>query len=144
MISCNEIKDCELETSTDFAIVGFYRFIEDEKAFDTLVFDLIKEKNSDRFYISSTELDEIADDTISIVGLPLNPADTIVTYVFEREGVDHELTLVYTNHLRIYYDECDPVYSYKLDTAYGDQFDSVAIFNRVIDRAVASNVEIYF
>lgn len=142
MVSCQEIKDCELQTRTDYAIVGFYQLVEGEKELDTLAFDLITEKNAGLYYLTSIA-DTVSDDTLSVIGLPLNPADTVVTYVFETDSVNYELTMVYTPHLRIYYEECDPVYSYKLDTVYSSEFDSVAIYNRVMDKVVTSNVEVY-
>lgn len=142
MISCQEIKECDLDTSTDYAIAGFYQFIDDEKEYDTILFDQITEKYSDLYYITS-RADTTDDDTLSLVPLYLDPSDTVVTYVFETRDVDYELTMVYTKHLRIYYDDCDPVYSYKLDTAYSDEFDSVAIYSRLVDKQVSVNVELY-
>ena len=95
------------------------------------------------FYISSTQ-DTINDDTISVTGLFLNPVNESVTYIFETDSIDYDLTMEYTEHLRIYYDECDPVYSYKIDTAYSTTFDSVVIINPALDKIVPGNVEIYF
>tara|TARA_A100001015_G_C14912682_1_gene681089 strand:+ start:782 stop:1252 length:471 start_codon:yes stop_codon:yes gene_type:complete len=141
--SCQEIKDCELVTSTDFAIVGFFMADTSEQLAKTVAFSLIREESVDNFYISSTQ-DTIDDDTTEVVGLFLNPVAESVTYIFETDSINYDLTMEYTEHLRIYYDECDPVYSYKLDTVYSSTFDSVAIANRALDKIVPGNVEIYF
>ncbi|MFH6983921.1 hypothetical protein [Marinoscillum luteum] len=136
VISCHEIKDCTLETSTDYAIVRFYRADTTVKTVKEVAFSKIYEPVSG-YYISSME------DTVVAIGLFLNPADTRVTYLFETDSIDYELTMEYKPHLRIYYDECDPVYSFRLDTAYSPNFDSVDMVNNVLDKVVVTNLEIY-
>ncbi|WP_421892229.1 hypothetical protein [Marinoscillum sp.] len=135
-VSCQEIKDCTLETSTDYSIVRFYRA-------DTTV-RTVKEVAFGKIYIAGDPDNILSmNDTVVVTGLFLNPADTRVTYLFETDSIDYELTMEYKPHLRIYYDECDPVYSYKLDTAYSPNFDSVVMVNNVLDKVVSTNLEIY-
>ncbi|MEQ8583936.1 MAG: hypothetical protein RIC30_15830 [Marinoscillum sp.] len=141
-VSCQEIKDCTLETSTDYSVVRFYRADTTVKTVKEVAFMRIYEPDVSNYNISTME-DNIDDDTIVVTGLFLNPADTRVTYLFETDSIDYELTMEYKPHLRIYYDECDPVYSYKLDTAYSPNFDSVAMVNNVLDKVVTTNLEIY-
>ncbi|WP_421874652.1 hypothetical protein [Marinoscillum sp.] len=141
-ISCQEIKDCELESSREFAIVRFYRADTSVQVTKEVAFSLVTDPQSE-YYISSTA-DTIDDDTVRVMGLWLNPQGTEVNYVMTTDSIDYELKILYTPHLRIYYDECDPVYSFKLDSVYSPNFDSVAIANRVLDLAVPTNVEVYF
>lgn len=142
MLSCQEIKDCTLEPSTDYAVVRFYRGDTSVKTEKTVAFTRVYESEVSNYYISNMA-DTLEDDTVNVIGLYLNPVDTLVTYLFETDTITYELTMTYTPHLRIYYDECDPVYSYKLDTAYSPNFDSVAIFSEILDKNIPSNVEIY-
>lgn len=135
VISCQEIKECELETSREAAIVRFY-------SIDTV--ENVREVAFDRIDVFNSYDTTLQGDTISLIGLPLNPRTKQITYQFTVDTLEYLLTMEYTPHLRIYYDECDPVYSYKLDTAYSNEFDSVVVANKVLDYAVPTNVEIYF
>lgn len=142
-ISCQEIKDCTLETSTDFAIARFYHVDSAEQQSKTVAFRSITEQDVTDFYLTSMS-DTLDDDTLNAIGLFINPQVEQVTYLFATDTINYELTLEYTPHLRIYYEECDPVYSFQLDTAYSTQFDSVVITNKFLDKIVPTNVEIYF
>ncbi|MEQ8470137.1 MAG: hypothetical protein RIC35_03085 [Marinoscillum sp.] len=135
LISCQEIKDCDLESSRDSAIVRFYSIdtVENEREVAITQIDV--------FNFTDTSL---RGDTISSIGLPLQSQTEQITYQFTMDTLEYLLTLEYTPHLRIYYDDCVPVYSYKLDTAYSEEFDSVVVVNKVLDLAVPTNLEVYF
>lgn len=135
LFSCQEIKDCELESSRDDVIVKFYD-IDTVTNVREVTFDQI-----DVFNLTDTSL---RNDTITSIGLPLQSQTRQITYMFTIDTLEYDLTMKYTPHLRIYYDECDPIYSYKLDTVYSNEFDSVVLVNKVLDYAVPTNVEIYF
>lgn len=141
--SCQEIKDCELESSTEYAIVRFFEAdsVEQEPK-KKMAFSQVSEPNS--FYVISTIADTIKDDTVQVMGLFLNPETTEVNYQFETDSITYELYMAYTPHLRIYYDECEPVSSFKLDSIYSPNFDSVVLVNRILDIGVQTNVEVYF
>ncbi len=141
-ISCQEIKDCELDSSTDYAWVNFYQADSTDKTEKEVAFSLVTETTSN-FYLLSTA-DTVDNDTVSVMGLFMNSETEEVNYIFQTDSQDYDLKIQYIPHLRIYYDECDPVYSFKLDSVYSNTFDSVVIVNRVLDRVVPSNVEIYF
>ena len=47
--SCQEIKDCELVTSTDFAIVGFFQSDTNAQVSKTVAFSIIREQSVDAF-----------------------------------------------------------------------------------------------
>ena len=144
-ISCQEIKDCELDSSRDYAIVGFYEADSADQYEKTVAFSKIHAPDYDFYAISTITDTTTSDDTISVTGLYLYSEEEIITYAFETDSIDYQLTIEYTPHLRIYYDECDPVYSYKIDTAYSDEFDSVAvIFKPLDDFQTEYNLEVYF
>ncbi|MFY0605670.1 MAG: hypothetical protein JXR10_03085 [Cyclobacteriaceae bacterium] len=143
MLSCQEIKDCGLESSTDYVIVKYYEADSVDKEVKTAAFTVVREENNSLFVVS-TMADTLEDDTVSLTGLFVNPNDTLVNYIFETDSINYNLTLDYKPHLRIYYDECDPVYSYVLDTAYSSNFDSVVLINNILDRAVDTHIEVYF
>ncbi len=146
VVSCQEIKDCELETSRDYAIVGFYESDSVEKEVKTVAFAKVYAPDyDDYYYISSTSDTTLTDDTISATGLYLYSEAETIDYLFETDSINYSLTIEYTPHLRIYYDECDPVYSYKIDTAYSNEFDSVAIIYRPLGEFQTTyNLEVYF
>lgn len=142
--SCQEIKDCELESSTDYVWVRFYEADSVEQYEKIVSFSLVKEEASN-FYLYSTLDDDTTDyDTTSFMYLYLNGDTHEVKYLFDTDSIQYELTMLYTPHLRIYYDECEPVYSFKLDSVYSPDFDSVVLVNRNVDIAVGTNVEVYF
>lgn len=141
VFSCQEIKNCELESSTDYLITNFYRSDTSVQTSKTVAFTSIKSLESP-YYLTSV-LDTVDDDTLSAMVLFLNSEVKKTTYIFETESLDYELTIEYTPHLRIYYEECDPVFSYKIDTAYSDQFDSVVVVNPTLDWEVTKNLELY-
>lgn len=143
MLSCQEIKDCSLESSTDYVIVRYYDADSVDKEVKTVVFSFVGEENNTFSYLSSTA-DTTDNDTVSLNVLFVNPNDTLVNYIFETDSINYNLTLDYKPHLRIYYDECDPVYSYVLDTAYSSNFDSVVVINNILDRVVDTHIEVYF
>ncbi len=140
--SCQEIKDCALQSSTEFAIIRFYEADSSDQTEKTVAFSLIDEPTSN--LVISTMADTDEDDTITAVRLWLDAQASEVNYSFETDSITYELKILYEPHLRIYYDECDPVYSFKLDSVYSPNFDSVVISNRVLDRVVTTNVEVYF
>ncbi len=142
MLSCQEIKDCDLESSTDYIILRYYEADSADKEPKTVAFSLVWEESNWPTVIS-TMTDTFEDDTVSAVGLFINPNDTLVKYFFDTDSIQYDLTLDYKSHLRIYYDECDPVYSYMLDTAYSSNFDSVVVISNILDRDVSTNIEVY-
>ena len=142
--SCQEIKDCELESSTEYAWVRFYEVDSVEQYEKKVSFSLVKEETSN-FYFYSTLNDDTTDyDTTSFMPLYFNGDTHEVKYLFDTDSIQYELTMIYTPHLRIYYDECEPVYSFKLDSVYSPDFDSVVLVNKNVDIAVGTNVEVYF
>ena len=144
VFSCQEIKDCELETSRDYALVGFYEADSVDKEVKTVAFTQIAATDYHRYYISNVT-DTLDDDTITATYLPLYSEAESITYSFDTDSLNYLLTIEYTLHLRIYYDECEPVFSYIIDTAYSDQFDSVAvIFDTPSDYQTGYNLEVYF
>lgn len=134
VFSCQEIKDCELETSTDYVIARFYRADTSAQIDSIVFFQRIYELDNATYFGA---------DSTDAIGLPLNPQVEIVNYVIDIDTLGFDLTIEYKPHLRIYYDECSPVYSYKLDTAYSSTFDSVAIVSKNLDKYVNTNIEIY-
>ncbi|RED98874.1 hypothetical protein [Marinoscillum furvescens] len=143
LLACQEIKDCGLESSTDYAIAGYYVADSAEKTPRVAKFNKVYEVGVSNYYISNVE-DTIADDSVQLVGLPVYDQAEQVTYIFETDSVDYELDILYKPHLRIYYDNCDPVFSFKLDTVLSTTFDSVVVVNPALDRVVPENIEIYF
>lgn len=143
LLACQEIKDCSLESSTDYAIAGYYVADSAEQYPRVAKFNRVYEQNVTNYYISSIT-DTIADDSVQLVGLPVYDQAEVVTYIFETDSVTYDLEIRYKPHLRIYYDECDPVYSFRLDTVVSTTFDSVVVINPALDRAVSENIEIYF
>lgn len=142
LISCNEIKDCDLVNSREFAKVTFYRADTTVKTEKEVAFTEIAESGG-AFYITSMEQDTTDDDTLFTVDLPVNPAETVVEYRFETDTADFELWLRYRKHLRIYYEECDPVYNFILDSVRATGFDSVVLAAPLLDVQNPTNVEIY-
>ncbi|HCX20306.1 MAG: hypothetical protein CMB80_06740 [Flammeovirgaceae bacterium] len=142
--SCQEIKDCELESSTEYAWINFYEADSLEQYEKTVAFSVVTEESSNFYLYSTLDEDTSAYDTTTFMPLWLNSQSNEVHYLFETDSINYELTMLYTPHLRVYYDECEPVYSFKLDTAYSSDFDSVVIVNEVLDWTVGSNVEVYF
>lgn len=141
-ISCNEVKDCDLVNSRQYAVVAFYRADTTVQTSKEVAFEIIFESEG-KFYVTSMELDTLEDDTLIAVGLPVNPATNEVNYSFETDSMTFELYLHYRKHLRIYYEECDPVYNFILDSIRGTGFDSVAVIENLLDIQNQINVEIY-
>ncbi|WP_258100256.1 hypothetical protein [Marinoscillum pacificum] len=142
--SCQEIKDCELESSTEYAWVYFYEADSVEQYEKTVAFSLVQEESSEYYLFSTLDDDTVAYDTTTYMPLLLNGETHEVKYLFDTDSIQYELTMLYEPHLRIYYDECEPVYSFKLDSVYSPDFDSVVLVNRNVDIAVGTNVEVYF
>ena len=142
--SCQEIKDCELESSTEYAWVYFYEADSVEQYEKTVAFSLVQEESSEYYLFSTLDDDTVVYDTTTYMPLLLNGAAHKVKYLFDTDSIQYELTMLYTPHLRIYYDECEPVYSFKLDSVYSPDFDSVVLVNKNVDIAVGTNVEVYF
>jgi len=139
VFSCNEIKECDLDTSTDYAIVKFYRGDTTVQTAKTDTVQLIQAIADSiyKFYQADTLV-------LSNLNLPLFPESKQITYQLMLDSVNYDLTFYYTPHLRIYYSDCDPVYSYMLDSVFSSTFDSVAIKNKILNINVSSNVELYF
>lgn len=144
LLGCHEIKDCGLESSTDYAIIRYYEADSSEQNPKTVAFINVSEVDISAYVISSIFDNDSTNDTVNAVALFTNPTDTLVKYLFETDSIIYNLTLDYKPHLRIYYDECEPVNSYKLDTAYSTNFDSVVVRNNILDRKVPTNIEVYF
>lgn len=141
LISCKEIKNCQLVEDTNYAIVRFYRADTLPKTVKEVAFLEILENDS-TFYIHSMR-DTLDDDTLTATAVFINPADTLVRYRFLTDSMDFLLQLTYDRHLRIYDDDCDPVYSFRLKSASSDEFDSVAILNPTLNKNISNNVEIF-
>lgn len=152
-IGCQEVKKCGLDSSRDYVLVGFYEPLQEDSENQeepedpeqkTVAFSLIYSPEYQFHYISNVA-DTIDDDTVTAVGLPLPPDAGIITYAFDTDSVNYLLTIEYEPHLRIYYDECDPVFSYRIDTAYSDQFDSIAVvFRPLNDFQPDHNLKVFF
>lgn len=158
VISCNEIEDCKIESSQNFAIVQFFRA-------DTVIpNNIAKEVGFDLMYVADRTFyyyaweDSIEyrsnpyppedtvhfnDTTVTRFFLPLNPAEDSVTYIFETDTIDYELTMLYSKDIEIFYDECEPTYNYQLEGVRSVGFDTVILSNPSIDRRIKLNVEIY-
>lgn len=142
LISCNEIEDCVIASSQDYAIVQFFRSDTTIKTSKDVAFTGIFEQDS-MFYLRSMSLDTSKDDTLKIIALPVNPADSVVGYYFFTDSVEYLLRLRYRKQLEIFYDECDPSFSYELEQVYSPNFDSIVLVRTALDRENPVNVEIY-
>jgi len=161
--SCEEIEDCDIESSQDWAVVRFFyadstaEVNEEEVAIPRgIAFDQIYESN-ESFYIfaigdsigySSAPFpppgnDSIVNDSIQGIILPLDPSINSVSYTFELEGEQYNLNLDYSRGIEIFYHECEPDFTYTLDSAYSRELDSVVLVGAPINRNTLVNVEIY-
>lgn len=141
VISCNEIEDCKISSSQDYAVVRFVWADSIPKTIREVAFTGIFEEDS-MFYIRSMQ-DTLDDDTLTALVLPLNPADTEVSYYFFTDSVEYILNLSYSKKIEIFYQDCPPTFNYELDTAYSPNFDSVVVVGKPIESQIPVNVEIY-
>ncbi len=85
---------------------------------------------------------EYADSTLSAMHLPLNPADTVSTFILEQAGRTDTLGLSYTVTARLISPECglDAAFD-NLDTTH-TTFEQLNIIQRTIHKDVEVNLEI--
>lgn len=95
------------------------------------------------FEAGSTTQFGLSDDSLA-VGLPLDPMDTSLTFLFDTDTLDYTLKVRYDPEFSLFDPGCDPSLIFTgLDTL-NSTFDSTAIIGRVTDRLLPKNIEVYF
>ncbi len=135
LFGCQDIDNCTSDSNTDFMIVRFFDF--ETKAAKKV-----------RFLVSTTEgssLFGFPDDSLAI-GLPLDPMDTSLVFVFDSDtsDFDYELEVRYDPTFQIFDPDCPPSLFFNgLDTLRST-FDSTSIQSIITNRQVLTNFEVYF
>ena len=80
--SCQEIKDCELESSTEYAWINFYEADSLEQYEKTVAFSVVTEESSNFYLYSTLDEDTSAYDTTTFMPLWLNSQSNEVHYLF--------------------------------------------------------------
>ncbi|XOV92469.1 MAG: DUF6452 family protein [Bacteroidota bacterium] len=135
MLSCNEIKECELDENRKFANIEFY-YAGSELPIDSLIFDEIYSPASP--YIS------LQDTFLGGFGLPLDPAIDLTEYIFKTDSGEYNLSFTYQREFSVYSVDCDPSVKFYDLTCTSLSFDSIAVINPILNRDELTNVEVYF
>ena len=131
-LSCGDIPTC-LDTETSLVKINFIDSVG--KAKDIILNSLKAIDNEDGF-------PEYANDTLSVLTLPLNPGDTVTTFILDQTtGID-TIGLSYTVTAILISPECglDAAFD-KLDTTF-TTYNKLEILNQSIHEDVTVNLEI--
>lgn len=133
-IGCNEIRECDLDSDLEYAVVAFYNAsdsLSKEVAFKSLTISNI----SGTFGI----------DTAEAFAFNLDPTIESLTYFFETDSDTYDLTIDYNiGVVQIYYVDCEPSFRYSISSTSSNLFDSVALVGPIINKNIPINVEVYF
>lgn len=135
LFSCQDIDNCTSDSNTEFMIVRFFDA-------DT------KEAKKVRFLVSTDEgagFFGFPEDSLA-VGLPLDPMDTSLVFLFDSDTSDNdfELEVRYDPTFQIFDPDCSPSLFFSgLDTLRSS-FDSTALRGTVTNRQLTTNFEVYF
>ncbi|WP_425389721.1 hypothetical protein [Ekhidna sp.] len=133
IISCQDIENCGTDDNRDFMILEF-RDIESQ-ATRKVGFMVTAEDSPYRFALSSDS---------TFVALPLNPEDTVSTFLFDSDSSHFEVEMRYDPEFSIFDPACNPSITFlNLDTVRYT-FDSLSIPGTVTNRQISTNVEVYF
>lgn len=131
--ACNDIENCETDDALDFMIVRFYN---KQTKRPVKVGFTISASNSPYQFVPFTDS--------TGVGLPLDPNQNEVTFLFDSTTTQYELVMSYEVEASIFDPDCEPSLTYvELDTVR-QTFDSTVVVGTVTNRQLNTNVEIYF
>ncbi|SNS47447.1 hypothetical protein SAMN05421640_0299 [Ekhidna lutea] len=133
VISCQDIENCGTDDNLDFMILEFHDL--ESQSTRKVGFVVTAEGSPYRFSLSEDS---------TFVALPLNPEDTITTFLFDSDTSHFEVEMRYDPELSIFDPSCDPSITFlNLDTVRYT-FDSLSIPGTVTNRQISTNVEVYF
>lgn len=131
--ACNDIENCETDDALDFMIVRFYNKVTKQPV---KVGFAISASNSPYQFVPFTDS--------TGVGLPLDPDQNEISFLFDSTTTQYELVMSYEVEASIFDPDCEPSLTYiKLDTVR-QTFDSTVVVGTVTNRQLSTNVEIYF
>ena len=133
LLSCGDIDNCTSDSNTSFMIIRFFDF--ETKAAKKVGFRVSTDESPDLFGLSTDSL---------AIGLPLDPLDTALVFLFDSDTNDYSLQIRYEPDVSIFDPDCDPSLFFSgLDTL-SSSFDSTAIIGVVTNRQLTTNIEVYF
>ena len=159
LLACSDIDNCSSDTNRTFVVLRFYdfetkesksvgfRFIVEDSPYeyrfdaDTTITPADTVTSGGEVTITPADTTIVSDSTV--IGLPLNPLATEVTFLFDTDTIDHTLRLTYEKEYSIFDPDCDPSLVFVNIDTVRSTFDSTAIVGRVSNNQLATNFEIY-
>ncbi len=133
LVGCQDIDNCTSDSNTEFMVVRF--FDTESKAAKKVGFRVATDEGAGLFPLSTDSL---------AIGLPLDPMNTSLVFVFDSDTNDYELEVSYDPSFQIFDPDCPPSLFFSgLDTLRSS-FDSTAIRGTVTNRQLTTNLEVYF
>lgn len=133
LVGCSDIDNCTSDSNTSFMIVRFFDF--ETKESKKVGFRVSTDESAELFGLSTDSL---------AIGLPLDPLDTTVLFLFDSDTSDYSLQVRYNTDVSLFDPDCDASLFFSgLDTL-NSSFDSTAIIGIVTNRQLTTNIEVYF
>ena len=135
IVSCNDIKDCQLVDDTNFVVIALFDQDTTSQT-ESLDFTGITMEGLSIPILNS-------DTTLSVFALPINTLDSVATFYFESElGMD-TMVVSYDNQYYIFFEECDPAQSFFNLEVISHTFDFVNVINSDLNDEIVRNIEIF-
>ena len=133
IISCQDIENCRTDDNLDYMILEFHDL--ESQSTKKVGFVITALESPYRYALS---------DDSTFVALPLDPEDTVTTFLFDSDTSHFEVEMRYDPEFSIFDPACDPSITFlNLDTVRYT-FDSLSIPGTVTNRQISTNVEVYF
>jgi len=135
LISCNDIKDCQLKDDTSGVVIALFD-LDTTSVTERLDFTSITIENLERPLLN-------VETTLSAFALPVNKLDTTITYFFESDAGMDTMVLSYKSQYYIFFEECDPAQRFFDLKVISHTFDSTSVVNTELNNEIIRNVEVY-
>lgn len=133
VFGCDDIESCTSDSNQSFMVVRFFDM--ESKTAKKVGFRVSTDESSTLYGLSTDSL---------TIGLPLDPQDTSVMFLFDSDTNDYALHIRYDPIFTIFDPDCDPsLFFNQLDTL-SSSFDSTAVIGTITNRQLTSNFEVYF
>ena len=133
LAGCTDIDNCDSDSNQTFMIVRFFDF--ETKSAKKVGFRVSTNESSDLFGLSTDSL---------AIGLPLDPLDTAIFFLFDSDTNDYSLQVRYDPRFSIFDPDCEPSLFFSGLDSLSSSFDSTSVIGSVTNRLLTTNFEVYF
>lgn len=146
--ACHTIDHCDSNPEQPFMMVKFYNIKDRSDKKVGFRFFSLKDGILRPHLFSADTLIVDGDTTIisdsTFIVLPMDPLDTMATFLFDTDTMDHEIRVRYAKEFSIFDPACDPSLIFTGIDTLSSTFDSTVVVGRITNRLLSTNIEVYF